>query len=723
MNPKLLNNRYRVLETLGSGGFGDTFLAEDIHMPSRRRCVIKQLKALAHNPKAYKLVQERFQREAAVLEALGEGHEQIPRLYAYFSEAEKFYLVQEWIRGNTFTTQVRQGKKFTEIEVRELLISLLRVLEYVHSRRIIHRDIKPDNIIIRQRDGVPVLIDFGAVKEAMSTVVTNSGTPHPASIIIGTPGYMSSEQSAGHPTYSSDIYSLGLTAILLLTGKIPQLFHTDERTGEILWRQDAPYLYSNLGIVLDKAIRFHPRDRFVSARQMLDALQSDPASPTEATVPISPGAPSTGNNGTVATVPISPGDSPPANNGSVSTIKGPSPVTVKQNDSYKAVLKGGLIGGGILLIVVAFGSGFNKFLNPSTTVPSYEQSTSTSYPDKPSSQEPQDKTVSSKDPSAESSSSSSQSQTKDKSPVTTPERISSGSKSQTNNPSPVTTPETTVTDPVTPSNPSQPETTVTDPVTPSNPSQPETTVTDPVTPSYPSQPDTTVSDPVTPSNPSQPETTVTDPVTPSYPSQPETTVSDPVTTPSRSKPETAVTDPVTPSSPSQPDTTVKPVPVRTPKPITEPSPILENKTNNPNLAQLNAIPKFPPGTQRRAVEYALGKPTKQSNGMWKTRAFLYKNVVPNHVDLGYLFDRSSGRLRQTEVTFSQSVDLEIMSQTLNKLLSNNISTDIQQGLKDVYQGESKTYKFSSGNNNSLRGVIQRDDSDRIYIGVWEADLK
>ncbi|NEO21911.1 serine/threonine protein kinase [Moorena sp. SIO4A5] len=675
MNPKLLNNRYRVLETLGSGGFGDTFLAEDIHMPSRRRCVIKQLKALAHNSKAYKVVQERFQREAAVLEALGEAHDQIPRLYAYFSEAEKFYLVQEWIRGNTFTTQVRQGKKFTEIEVRELLISLLKVLEYVHSRRIIHRDIKPDNIIIRQRDGVPVLIDFGAVKEAMSTVVTNSGTPHPASIIIGTPGYMSSEQSAGHPTYSSDLYSLGLTAILLLTGKIPQLFHTDERTGEILWRQDAPHLYSNLGIVLDKAIRFHPRDRFISARQMLDALQSDPASPTEATVPMSPGAPSTANKGTVATVPISPGE-PPANNGSVSTIKGPYPVTVKQNDSYKAVLKGGLIGGGILLIVVAVASGFNKFLNPSTTVPSYDQSKSTSYPDKPSSQEPQDKKVSSKDP--------------------LPETPSYPSQSQTNNPSqPVTKPET-------PSYPSQSQT-----KDRSSPSQPETTVTDPVTPSSPSQPDSTVTDPVTPSSPSQPDSTVTDPVTPSSPSQPDTTV----------------TDPVTPTSPSQSDTTVKPVPVTTPKPITEPSPIVENKTSNPNLAQLNAIPKFPPGTQRRAVEYALGKPTKQSNGMWKTRAFLYKNVVPNHVDLGYLFDRSSGRLRQTEVTFSQSVDLEIMSETLNKLLSNNISTDIKQGLKDVYQGESKTYKFSSGNNNSLEGVIQRDGSDRIYIGVWEADLK
>ncbi|NEO00188.1 MAG: hypothetical protein F6K50_33415 [Moorea sp. SIO3I7] len=122
------------------------------------------------------------------------------------------------------------------------------------------------------------------------------------------------------------------------------------------------------------------------------------------------------------------------------------------------------------------------------------------------------------------------------------------------------------------------------------------------------------------------------------------------------------------------------------------------------------------------MEYALGQPTKNLKGKWNTRAFLYKNVVPNQVDLGYLFG-SSGRLRQTEVTFSQSVGLEIMSQTLNKLLSNNISTDIKQGLADVYQRKSNNYEFSSGNNNSLRGVIQRNSSDRIYIGVWEADLK
>ncbi len=106
MTPTLLNNRYRVLQTLGGGGFGNTFLAEDTYMPSGRRCVIKQLKPVTHDPQAYQMVQERFQREAAVLEDLGEGNNQIPRLYAYFTEAGQFYLLQEWIQVDTLTQKL-----------------------------------------------------------------------------------------------------------------------------------------------------------------------------------------------------------------------------------------------------------------------------------------------------------------------------------------------------------------------------------------------------------------------------------------------------------------------------------------------------------------------------------------------------------------------------------------------------------------------------------------
>lgn len=269
----LLNNRYRIIKTLGSGGFGETYLAEDTQMPSQRRCVIKQLKPIQNNPQIYQLVQERFQREAAILEELGSTSDQIPSLYAYFQFNDQFYLVQELIEGNTVTEKIQQNGILSENAVREILLSLLPVLEYVHSKRIIHRDIKPDNIILRHHDGKPVLIDFGAVRESMGTVVNSQGNPT-SSIIIGTPGFMPSEQASGRPVYSSDLYSLGLTAIYLLTGKIPQELPTEPNLGNILWRHFAPHLNINFGDILDKAIAYHPKERFTSAREMLTALQT-----------------------------------------------------------------------------------------------------------------------------------------------------------------------------------------------------------------------------------------------------------------------------------------------------------------------------------------------------------------------------------------------------------------------------------------------------------------
>ena len=138
-----LNNRYQVIRVLGSGGFGETFLAEDTQMPSGRRCVIKQLKPVVDNPEVYQLVQERFQREAAILEELGGGSNQIPRLYAYFVEKQEFYLVQEYIEGQTLAQKLQQYGLLRESSVREFLTSILPVMVYVHSKGIVHRDIKP----------------------------------------------------------------------------------------------------------------------------------------------------------------------------------------------------------------------------------------------------------------------------------------------------------------------------------------------------------------------------------------------------------------------------------------------------------------------------------------------------------------------------------------------------------------------------------------------------
>ena len=267
----ILNNRYRLIKPLGEGGFGNTFLAEDTHMPSGRRCVIKQLKAVTDDPQYYQLVKDRFQREAATLEKLGQGHKQIPDLYAYFAEADQFYLVQEWIEGETLTKLLANGKS---PQVKELLVSLLPVLAYIHSNRIVHRDIKPDNIIIRSGDNQPVLIDFGAVKEAMGTVVNSQGNAT-NSIVIGTPGFMPSEQAAGRPVYSSDLYSLGLVGVYCLTGKMPQELSNDPQTDELLWQQHAPQVNPQLATVINKAIMSHPRNRFSSAQEMLTALQSN----------------------------------------------------------------------------------------------------------------------------------------------------------------------------------------------------------------------------------------------------------------------------------------------------------------------------------------------------------------------------------------------------------------------------------------------------------------
>ncbi len=153
MTLTLLNNRYQVLRVLGSGGFGETFLAEDTQMPSNRRCVIKQLKPVANNPQVYQLVQQRFQQEAAILEELGDRNNQIPNLYAYFIDNGQFYLVQEYIEGHTLTQKIQQQGVLHESAVKGILIDILPVLEFIHSKRIVHRDIKPDNIILRFSDG------------------------------------------------------------------------------------------------------------------------------------------------------------------------------------------------------------------------------------------------------------------------------------------------------------------------------------------------------------------------------------------------------------------------------------------------------------------------------------------------------------------------------------------------------------------------------------------
>ena len=266
---QLLKHRYQILKVLSeSGGFAQTFLGEVTDMPSRRSCVIKKLRPIA-DPEDFKYAQERFRREATILERLGDANDQIPKLYAYFVEDQEFYLVQEFVEGLTLREIAQHGVPLGERIVGELLIALLDVLAYVHEQNVIHRDIKPDNVILRRRDNKPVLIDFGIVKEVLRASGDGSLTH---SLVAGTPGYISPEQAAGRPVFASDLYSLGITAIFLLTGQNPRRI-TDSATGKINWRPHAPGVSAAFAAILDKATEIDLRARYQSARQMSKDLQ------------------------------------------------------------------------------------------------------------------------------------------------------------------------------------------------------------------------------------------------------------------------------------------------------------------------------------------------------------------------------------------------------------------------------------------------------------------
>jgi len=265
-----MDKRYRILRTLGRGGCGQTFLAEDTYMPSKRLCVIKQLKPATNDPTACQIIKDRFVREAAVLETMGKSCDQIPELYSFFEDAGEFYLVQEYIEGQTLTQTVLNNGILEVDAVKDILLRLLLLLDKIHAQGIIHRDIKPDNVILRQQDGVPVLIDFGSVKEIITTVVNpNLGS---SSIVVGSPGYMPLEQSAGRPVFASDVYSLGLTAIYLLTAKHPQEM-VEPSNGAILWLKYTPYgINHNFYKILNKAIETFTQNRYQTAEEMIGAL-------------------------------------------------------------------------------------------------------------------------------------------------------------------------------------------------------------------------------------------------------------------------------------------------------------------------------------------------------------------------------------------------------------------------------------------------------------------
>ncbi|WP_299486101.1 serine/threonine-protein kinase [Acaryochloris sp. IP29b_bin.137] len=265
----LLNNRFRILKQMAKGGFGATYLAEDTHMLSRRHCVVKQLQPEVPNQDCYAIALKKFKEEATVLEQL--KHDQIPQLYGYFEQEGRLFLVQEWVDGPTLGEKVRALGQLSAEEVQLMLLRILPVLDYLHGFKVVHRDIKPDNLILRQVDSRPVLIDFGSMKQHLKTRISFSGSVVD-SVVIGTEGFMAPEQAAQRTVYASDLYSLGMSAIYALTAKLPVEMESDYNTGQFQWRQYAPHVSDHLADILNKATEFSPQDRFSTATEMLDAL-------------------------------------------------------------------------------------------------------------------------------------------------------------------------------------------------------------------------------------------------------------------------------------------------------------------------------------------------------------------------------------------------------------------------------------------------------------------
>ena len=286
MQGKIVGTRYRIIKFIGRGGFAETYLAEDMQMPIGAECVVKKFSPQVSDPQTLQAARDLFDREAQVLYQLG-NHDQIPRLLAHFEEAGEFYLVEEFVDGDDLNKELRSVQRLTEEQVIALLQDVLGILAFVHHHHTIHRDIKPSNLIRRRRDNKIVLIDFGAVKQVRTQMVTAGG--HTVqTVAIGTPGYMPNEQQGRKPRLNSDVYALGMTAIHALTGLSPDHLEEDLHTGEILWQSHATHANPKLVAVLDKMIRSHFRDRYQTIDEVLRDLPRLPGAVSSSFAPAKP---------------------------------------------------------------------------------------------------------------------------------------------------------------------------------------------------------------------------------------------------------------------------------------------------------------------------------------------------------------------------------------------------------------------------------------------------
>lgn len=289
----LLNHRFRPLKLIGEGGFGRTFQAVDEHSVDESKCVVKQfypenqaqrLKSkinvtsqtrIIRGPQAIQNLQDIHRKEVEQLSRL--KHPQIPTLITHFEQDGYLYLVQEFIDGENLDTELKRQGAFSEAQIWQVLKELLPVIKYINDQHIIHRDIKPENIIRPLNNKPLVLVDFGAAKLVAPQSVSGQfrKTAKTGKTVIGTANFMAPEQEKGREVFASDLYSLGVTCICLLTNASPvKLFDDGSNSWE--WRSRSKKVSDKLGKILDNLLELGTAKRYKSADEVIQdiALQS-----------------------------------------------------------------------------------------------------------------------------------------------------------------------------------------------------------------------------------------------------------------------------------------------------------------------------------------------------------------------------------------------------------------------------------------------------------------
>ncbi|BDA67305.1 Serine/Threonine protein kinase [Rivularia sp. IAM M-261] len=279
----LINKRYLINRTLGQGGFGRTYLATDTQRFDEQ-CVLKEFVPATTNAELILKSRELFEREAKVLYQIEHPH--IPKFLAWVTDGERLFIVQEYINGKSYSQIIherltKERKPFSEVEVKEWLLKILPILDYIHNLNIIHRDISLDNIMLPQNQSQPVLIDFGVVKQKFTQLLSANPANNNFSLygsVVGKFGYSPPEQLRLGKCYpSSDIYALAVCAIVLLSGRMPQFLIDDS----LEWKwQSYVKISTSFANTLNKMLAEVPTERYQSAQELILELNVTPSKVT-----------------------------------------------------------------------------------------------------------------------------------------------------------------------------------------------------------------------------------------------------------------------------------------------------------------------------------------------------------------------------------------------------------------------------------------------------------